>query len=256
MDKRKRYILVLDTETANTITLEDGQLDMSNVLVYDCGWAVIDKQGNIYETASYVNSDIFMEEKELMRSAYYANKIPQYLQDLENGSRIMANTATIQSALLNTIKRWNITAVSAHNAYFDYNALNNTQRYVTKSKERYFLPYGIEIWDTMKMANSVICKMPTYINYCNANNYLTSQGKPRKTAEILYRFISHNNEFIESHTGLEDVLIEKEILAYCFRQHKTMEKDLFPPKEDIPLTNFQINLLHSLKIKPMLNMGK
>ena len=256
MDKRKRYILVLDTETANTITLEDGRLDMSNVLVYDCGWAVVDKQGNIYETASYVNSDIFMEEKELMQSAYYANKIPQYLQDLENGSRIMADTATIQSALLNTIKRWNVTAVSAHNANFDYNALNNTQRYVTKSKERYFLPYGIEIWDTMKMANSVICKMPTYINYCNANNYLSSQGKPRKTAEILYRFISRNNDFIESHTGLEDVLIEKEILAYCFRQHKTMEKDLFPPKEEIPLTNFQINLLHSLKIKPMLNMGK
>lgn len=256
MDKRKRYILVLDTETANTITLEDGRLDMSNVLVYDCGWAVVDKQGNIYETASYVNSDIFMEEKELMQSAYYASKIPQYLQDLENGSRIMADTATIQSALLNTIKRWNVTAISAHNAHFDYNALNNTQRYVTKSKERYFLPYEIEIWDTMKMANSVICKMPTYINYCNANNYLTSQGKPRKTAEILYRFISHNNEFIESHTGLEDVLIEKEILAYCFRQHKTMEKDLFPPKEEIPLTNFQINLLHSLKIKPVLNMGK
>ena len=256
MDRRKRYILVLDTETANTITLEDGRLDMSNVLVYDCGWAVVDKQGNIYETASYVNSDIFMEEKELMQSAYYASKIPQYLQDLENGSRIMADTVTIHSALLNTIKRWNVTVISAHNAHFDYNALNNTQRYVTKSKERYFLPYGIEIWDTMKMANSVICKMPTYINYCNANNYLTSQGKPRKTAEILYRFISRNNEFIESHTGLEDVLIEKEILAYCFRQHKTMEKDLFPLKEEIPLTNFQINLLHSLKIKPMLNMGK
>lgn len=256
MDKRKRYILVLDTETANTITLEDGQLDMSNVLVYDCGWAVVDKYGTVYETASYVNRDIFEDEAELMESAYYAEKIPQYREDLQAGKRIMTDTAGIHSALMDTIKRWNITAVSAHNARFDYNALNATQRYVTKSEKRYFLPYGIEIWDTMKAANSVICKMPTYIAFCEANNYLTSQGKPRKTAEILYRFITCNNEFIESHTGLEDVLIEKEILAYCFRQHKKMEKDLFPPKEEIPLTNFQIDLLHSLKIKPMLNMGK
>lgn len=256
MDKRKRYILVLDTETANTITLEDGRLDMSNVLVYDCGWAVVDKHGTVYETASYVNRDIFEGEAELMKSAYYADKIPRYREDLQTGKRVMLDTAGIHSALIDTIKRWNVTAISAHNARFDYNALNTTQRYITKSKDRYFLPYEIEIWDTMKMANSVICKMPTYIDYCNANNYLTPQGKPRKTAEILYKFISHNNDFVESHTGLEDVLIEKEILAYCFRQHKTMEKDLFPPKEEIPLTNFQINLLHSLKIKPMLNMGK
>lgn len=36
IDKRKHYVLVVDTETANTI--QDGDsLDMSNVLVYDCG---------------------------------------------------------------------------------------------------------------------------------------------------------------------------------------------------------------------------
>ena len=39
--------------------------------------------------------------------------------------------------------------------------------------------------------------------------------------------ISGNNDFIENHTGLEDVMIEKEILAYCFRQHKDMRKGLF-----------------------------
>lgn len=82
MDKRKRYILVLDTETANTITLEDGRLDMSNVLVYDCGWAVVDKRGTVYETASYVNRDIFEGEAELMKTAYYADKIPRYKEDL------------------------------------------------------------------------------------------------------------------------------------------------------------------------------
>ena len=39
--------------------------------------------------------------------------------------------------------------------------------------------------------------------------------------------ISKNNDFTESHTGLEDVLIEKEILVYCFKQHKKMERRLW-----------------------------
>jgi hypothetical protein len=41
---------------------------------------------------------------------------------------------------------------------------------------------------------------------------------------VLYRYITGNTDFIESHTGLEDVDIERQILAYCFRKHKAMDK--------------------------------
>ena len=119
--------------------------------------------------------------------------------------------------------------VIAHNAGFDNRATNNTQRYLTKSKYRYFFPYGTEIWDTLKMANDTICKQKTYIRWCERNGYMTNHSKPRPraTAEILYRYISGNEDFIESHTGLEDVMIEKEIFAHCMRQHKPMRKKLF-----------------------------
>ena len=50
-------ILVVDTETANTLTRPDGSADMSDVLVYDCGWQVTDREGSVYEAASYVNKD-------------------------------------------------------------------------------------------------------------------------------------------------------------------------------------------------------
>ena len=60
IDKRHRYGIILDTETANTITVEDGKTDMMCVLPYDFGFAVIDTKGNIYEKHSYVNSDIFL----------------------------------------------------------------------------------------------------------------------------------------------------------------------------------------------------
>ena len=70
-------------------------------------------------------------------------------------------------------------------------------------------------------------KMPTYRNFCVENGYLTKNNQLRYTAEIIYKFITGNNDFEESHTGLEDVLIEKEILAYLYRQHKKMEKRLW-----------------------------
>ena len=99
IDRRRHYVLVVDTETANTI--QDGEtLDMSNVLVYDCGWQVVDTHGQVYREKSFVNSDIFVHEKELMQSAYYASKIPQYLADLESGKRKMATTYEIRAALL------------------------------------------------------------------------------------------------------------------------------------------------------------
>ena len=56
---------------------------------------------------------------------------------------------------------------------------------------------------------------------------IIEKPQARATAEILHRYLTGDNAFAESHTGLEDVLIEKDILAHCFRQHKKMRKDLY-----------------------------
>ena len=70
IDRRHIYGICLDTETANTITDENG-LDMTNVLFYDLGFQLIDSHGRTYgKKFSFVNSDIFLHEKELMKSAY------------------------------------------------------------------------------------------------------------------------------------------------------------------------------------------
>ena len=212
----KKYI-IFDTETTNSL---------DDPIFFDIGWAVIDAEGSVYETASYVNADVFLDD-ELMASAYYAEKIPQYWAEIKNGSRILAKTKTIKKALAKACRDWEVDTLIAHNARFDYNALNKTQRWVTKSKYRYFLPYGVEIWDTMKMARDVIGNMLTYRKFCEENGFLTKTGRLSMTAENLYRFISKDVDFIESHTGLEDVEIELEILKYCFRQHKKMRKKLW-----------------------------
>ena len=228
MDKRIHYIIVADTETCNGITIDE-KLDLSDSLVYDLGFAVVDKRGHVYETYSFVIKEIFYGMKEVMRSAYYANKIPRYEKEIKEGTRKAVSFFEARKTLLDTMAKYNTSTIAAHNARFDYNALNVTQRYLTKSKYRYFFPYTTEFWDTLKMARQTIGKQKSYRLFCEMNNYMTKHKVPqvRLTAEILHRYLTGNKNFEESHTGLEDVLIEKDILAHCFRQHKAMKKALF-----------------------------
>ena len=218
MDKRKSYYLTIDTETCN---------DMENPIVYDIGGCIHDKKGNVYEAFSFVIYETFVGMADVMTSAYYAEKIPNYEDDLKNGLRKMVRYSTAKAHIKELCDKYNVKAIIAHNMRFDYKATATTQRYLTKSKYRYFLPYGIELWDTMKMAQDTICKEWGYRTWCELNEYLTKNGQVRKTAEILYRYISGQNEFIESHTGLEDVMIEKEIFVACMAKHKKMTRRAF-----------------------------
>ena len=216
----KHYYLVIDTETT-------GALD--NAIVYDLGGAIVDRHGKVYETFSFVIKEMWHDNWEMLKSAYYADKLPNYQRELINGQRTLVTYYQAKQHIENLCEEYNVKAIMAHNAMFDYKATRNTQKFLTDGKYSSFLPYGIEIWDTMKMAQDVVATKKSYIKFCEENGYMTNHKKPRVQvkAEVLYRFISGNNEFIESHTGLEDVLIEKEIFAYCVKQHKAMRRNLF-----------------------------
>lgn len=247
VDRRRHYILILDTETANTHIRENGSLDMSDVLMYDCGWAIIDTKGNVYRERSYVNSDVFYDMADIMSSAYYNWKVPQYLKDIENGERLVATTAAIRKIMLADMEEYGITEVVAHNARFDINALNVIRRYMTGSKYRYWFPYGTIVLDTMKGARDVIHKMPTYKAFCEKHNYITKNKQLSTTAENLYRFIINDCGFKEEHRALQDVAIEREIFWYCRRQHKKMDMTLYGTPTAQPETALQKQIMKNIK---------
>lgn len=214
-------VLVIDGETCETRRNEKGQLDTSSGQVYDLGGEVVNVEtATILDKFNLVNGDVFFGMPEAMKEAYFADKIPQYLTEIQNGERKVVNTWNMWRTVLEMCKKYNVQAIVAHNAWFDVKTLNATIRYQTKSKKRYFLPYGIPIMDTMKMSNEVICKTNEYINFCKKYNYMTSHKtpRPRKTAEVLWRFLTGNNEFEEAHTGLADVEIEAQIFLECVRR--------------------------------------
>ena len=73
IDKRVAKYVVVDTETTNSIECP---------LAYDIGFAVIDSKGRVYEKFSLTIADVYCGEKELMKSAYYADKLPQYEEEM------------------------------------------------------------------------------------------------------------------------------------------------------------------------------
>ena len=116
MNKKKKY-LVIDVETANS---------MDDPLVYDIGLAVCDNSGKIYCTRSYIVKEIFFGEAQMMKSAYYAAKIPQYKEGILRGEYYVAPFLHIWDSIRRIMKLYNIKTVMAYNCSFDRKALNTT----------------------------------------------------------------------------------------------------------------------------------
>ncbi len=202
------YVLMLDTETTN---------NLESPIVYDCGFCVLDLDtGEIVERHSYVLAEVFLDA-DLMSTAYFADKIPSYWEDITNGKRKLVKLSTCRRIMEEVVKKYNICYLVAHNAGFDYRATQGTQRYMTSSKYRFFLPYGCRMVDTLKMARKKFGKDDNYGEFCYNNDHLTKRGVRRYTAEVLYKYLSNNPNFEEAHTGAEDAEIEAQILLACLQ---------------------------------------
>lgn len=215
----RKYYIVLDTETCNTI---------EQPLPYDIGWVVCDRHGNIYERKSFVVADVFIDMRDVMQSAYYAEKIPQYWEDIKSKKRIIASMWNIRKEMLSDIKKYKIKKVGAYNMGFDKRALNNLIRYVSKSWMRWWFPFGINFFCIWNMACDVILNRTSYIKFAVKNGFISDSGNLFTNAECAYRYITDSIDFIENHTGLEDVEIEVAIMAECYRQHKAMKTEINP----------------------------
>ena len=217
IDKRKKYLMVLDVETTNN-NMEKGA--KNDGLVYDIGFVVCDKQGNIYCKRSYAVQEIF-DWTELMSTAYYHKKLPKYYERLANNKMYKNSIWHIRKVIKEIMQIFNITEVYAYNANFDYTTLNNTVRYLSGSACRWFFPYGTQICDIWNIACQVLGTQKTFQweNIRNANNNLITN------AERMFGYCEQI-DFEEEHTGLADAVVESQILARCFKSHKSINKKI------------------------------
>jgi len=201
-------VLVIDTETANSV---------EQPLPYDVGYAIVDtKTGEIFTEKSFVVAEIFLD-KGLMKNAYFAEKIPQYWKDIKTGKRTMKSICNIRKAIRKDMDFYHVKRVGAYNMGFDNRATKNDIRYISGSLIKWFFPYGTEFFCIWNMACSSILSTKDYITFALENGFVSEHDNIQTSAENAYRYLKNEVDFIESHTGLEDVKIEIEIMLAVLR---------------------------------------
>ena len=196
-------VLVIDTETTN---------GLEQPLPYDVGYAIVDTStGEILVKRSFVVAEIFFD-KALMKEAFFAEKIPQYWRDIKAKKRVIKPICKIRRFIKADMEEFNVKKVGAYNMGFDNRATRNDIRFISGSMVRWFFPYGTEFFCIWNMACTSILSTEEYVNFAIKNNFISESGNIQTGAEIVYKYITQNVDFVENHTGLEDVLIEIDIM--------------------------------------------
>ena len=191
--------MVLDTETIN----------LEKQFVYDLGYTIADNNGDAVAKKSYVISQVY-NNKELFATGYYSTKRPLYESRLKSGYSKKVGWGNAMRYLANDIKKYNVTEIYAYNSRFDAKAFAFMCAWygcVNPLGDR-------EVLDIMDFIKP-ITQTKEYKEFCERNGFMTKHKTPRpqQKAETLYRYLTDNVDYEEEHTGLEDSLIELEILV-------------------------------------------
>lgn len=261
LDRRRKYYLILDCETA---TLPFAQqyteerkkaISIAKPLIYDLGWSIVDKAGNVYKKKSFLISEIFSAPA-VFNTAYYAEKRLRYLEKLQGGAIDLVTWAQATAELEHDMAL--VEGVGAYNAMFDFKkAIPFTELYINqlygpsfsdwekfqngicadiaegrrKPSEKEFEPNlfrfrgkQYKLFDLWGLACQHLLNNDKYRTACKENGWISSSGKYYSTtAENAFRFCASDCEFIESHTALEDALIE----SYLFSKITKITKGKF-----------------------------
>ena len=277
LDRRRKYYLILDCETA-TLPCADGlpenekkKIAIAKPLIYDLGWTIVDKKGNIYLRENYLISEIFSVPS-IFNTAYYAHKRPLYLEKLDKGEIVLTDWRTAVSRLEFALS---ITeAVGAYNAMFDFKkAIPFTELYINQlysadfhkwlkfqneccerivnntiiGNNKEFDPNCFRfrskeypLFDLWGLSCEYLLNNDDYKSACLRNGWQTESGKYFKTsAETTYRFITGQIDFDESHTAIDDADIESEIFALIVKKAKN--------KVDLGIEYFPFRTLGTVK---------
>ena len=222
LDKRRKYYLILDCETATLPYAskfggdEKKAISIAKPLIYDLGWTICDAKGKIYRKRSYLITEIFSVPS-VFNTAYYKEKRPQYLEKLKAGSISLRTWKEATEVLERDLLE--VQAVGAYNAAFDFKkAIPFTEKYIealySNDFQRWeevqekvcdniargkkavkrdgipeFDPYNFQfrnnfypIFDIWGLACEYLLNTDEYRNTCLANNWITASGKYYQTS--------------------------------------------------------------------------
>lgn len=198
--------LVLDTETAG---------GLNDPLTYDVGGVVVDESGFIHERFHYAVLEI-IGNPAIMATAFYAEKMPLYWQEVAKGNIKPLTFANVLRKLTALMDFHDIAAIPAYNMAFDNRALSNTCKHVFNNPN--WLNRKIPLWCIWSAACDSVLNTEKYIRWAVKNGRFSEKGNPKTSAEVCFQYITGNPAFVEEHTGGRDAEIEAAILAAIMRR--------------------------------------
>jgi len=203
----KNIFLILDTETA----------DFSGS-VYDVGYTIATKKGDILAERTALVQEIFTDADKMM-GAFYAKKLfSHYAPMLQNGEIALTLWAQIIEQMNADIADFGVTTICAYNASFDFRVMKNTHEMLGFSGRVLSAP--LKTLDLWRLACETKLSQKAYRQIAEREGWISEAGNLRSGAEYAYRFCSGDHGFIEDHTALSDARIETAIMAECFRMKK------------------------------------
>ena len=275
---RKLLYCVVDTETAtlpfaNEVAQDDPErkkrIAIAKPLVYDIGWTICDRAGNIHDKKQFLIAETFAVPA-VFNTAYYAEKRPIYLEMLKRGETTVKPWREVMDIFISDLQR--VDAVGAFNSMFDYKkAIPFTELYINKlyspdyykweerqrnacviiaegnnKKERnpdfqedifHFRGRDYVLFDLWGLATTHLLNNVAYKNECLKHGLFTASGTFFKSsAESTYKYLMNKYDFIESHTALDDAIIESYILHKIAQKHAITPGIKFFPFRDLGYT--------------------
>ena len=258
MSKALHY-MVVDSETATLPLCaeiarnaeEKKKLAIAKPLIYDLGWVITNRKGEILDKKQFLVAETFAVPQ-VFNTAYYAEKRPLYLEMLKRGETSIKPWDEIMEIFLADLRT--VDAVGAFNSMFDFKkALPFTELYIRKLYSanyqaweeiqrdscRYILTNNrpssnpefdaenfkfrgeeFPLFDLWGLATTHLLNNVSYKNECINHGLLTASGVYFKTsAESSYQYLCNKYDFVESHTALDDAIIETFILSKVAKRH-------------------------------------
>jgi len=204
---KKNIYCVFDTET----------IGIDKKWVYDLGLVIIAKTGRPLYRKRWIIEEV-MNIPNIAEIAFYGKKIKTFYKNFQPVTFALA-----REEFRDIMTYFDVNCIVAYNLQFDMSAIKQTLE-LTRIGNR-FLNYPVDYFDLWNASCNSFFQQKLFKEVATAQNWLTEKGNFQTSAEIAYRYITGNYNFIESHTALEDADIEATILQEICRQKKGYQKN-------------------------------
>ena len=198
---RNTRFLVVDIETPTN----------PNSIICDIAFGIWSGKEGKLGSAGYI-----IEEFERYQTHYDKSAI--YQDYKENGLYHVRPFAKVMDIMDKIIDRYQPTFATAYNSGFDFPRIKNECE-----RQGIFCPLDrLTEFDLWRGACETLGQQKMFKQFVDKHNQKTEKGNRQSGAEVMYRYLKQNPNFVEEHTGLADIEIEMAILDRVQRQKKKL----------------------------------